>query len=93
MKYYESHGLEKALQKLKAMSESITTSTACSEIPGCQEKVRKTILQLGNGLGLGHLAAGLFLANHYSFIGPYFGSTDGPDWPHFWMFQTVLYIV
>jgi hypothetical protein len=33
-------------------------------------------------LGLGDLAAGLFLVNHYSFIGPYFGSTDGPDWPH-----------
>ena len=46
MKYYESHGLETALQKLKAMSESITTSTPCSEILGCQEKVRKAILQL-----------------------------------------------
>ena len=33
-------------------------------------------------LELGDLAAGLFLANHYSFIGPYFGSTDGPNWPH-----------
>ena len=33
-------------------------------------------------LELGDLAAGIFLANHYSFIGPYFGSTDGPNWPH-----------
>ena len=85
-KYYESHGLETALRKLKDMSESITTSTACSEIPGCQEKARRTILQLlmmqWGILELGDLAAGLFLANHYSFIGPYFGSTDGPNWPH-----------
>ena len=85
-KNYESHGLETALRKLKAMSESITTSTACSEIPGCQEKVRRTILQLlmmqWGILELGDLAAGMFLANHYSFIGPYFGSTDGPNWPH-----------
>ena len=33
-------------------------------------------------MGLGYFSAGLFLANHYSFIGPYFGSTDGPNWPH-----------
>ena len=38
-KNYESHGLETALQKLKAMSESITTSTTCSVITGCREKV------------------------------------------------------
>jgi hypothetical protein len=79
-------GLETALRKLKAMSESITTAIACSEIPGCQEKVRRTILQLlmmeWGIFELGHLAAGLFLANHYSYIGPYFGSTDGPNWPH-----------
>jgi hypothetical protein len=85
-KYYESHGLETALRKLKAMSESITTSTPCSKITGCQEKARRTILQLlmmqWGILELGDLAAGLFLANHYSFIGPYFGSTDGPNWPH-----------
>ena len=85
-KKYESHGLETPLLKLKAMSESITTSTACAEIPGCQEKVRRTILQLlmmqWGILEIGDMAAGLFLANHYSFIGPYFGSTDGPNWPH-----------
>ena len=85
-KYYESHGLETPLRKLRTISESITTSTACSEIPGCQEKARRMILQLlmmeWGILELGDLAAGLFLVNHYSFIGPYFGSTDGPNWPH-----------
>ena len=85
-KYYESHGLETPLRKIKDMSESITTSTTCSEIPGCQEKARRTILQLlmmeWGILELGDLAAGLFLANHYSIVGPYFGSTDGPNWPH-----------
>jgi hypothetical protein len=85
-KYYESHGLETVIQNIKDMSESSTTTIICSEIPGCQEKVRRTILQLlmmeWGILELGDLAAGLFLANHYSLIGPYFGSTDGPDWPH-----------
>ena len=32
-------------------------------------------------LELGDLAAGIFLANHFSLVGPYFGSTDGPNWP------------
>ena len=27
-------------------------------------------------------AAGTFLANHYSTLGPYFGNLDGHDWPH-----------
>ena len=58
-----------------------------TEIPGCQEKARRAILQLlmmlqWGIMGFGDLAAGLFLVNHYSFIGPYFGSTDGPNWPH-----------
>jgi len=85
-KYYNSHGLETALQNIKLMSESSTTSIFCSEIPGCQEKVRRIILQLlmmeWGILELGDLAAGIFLANHFSLVGPYFGSTDGPNWPH-----------
>ena len=86
MKQTKTNGIETAIQNIKHMSESITTSKVCSEIPGCQEKVRRTILQLlmmeWGIMGLGDLAAGLFLVNHYSFIGPYFGSTDGPNWPH-----------
>merc|ERR1712051_91009 len=85
-KYYNSHGLETALHHIKHMSESTTTSILCSEIPGCQEKVRRIILQLlmmeWGILELGDLAAGIFLANHYSLVGPYYGSTDGPNWPH-----------
>ena len=61
-KYYNSHGLETALQSIKHMSESSTTSILCSEIPGCQEKVRRMILQLlmmeWGILELGDLAAG-----------------------------------
>ena len=85
-KYYKSHGLEAALQNIKDMAESSATSILCSEIPGCQEKVRRTILQLlmmeWGILELGDLAAGIFLANHHSLVGPYYGSTDGPNWPH-----------
>ena len=80
------NGLETAIQNIKHISEYITTTALCSEIPGCQEKVRSTILQLlmmeWGILELGELAAGLFLGNHYSLVGPYFGSTDGPNWPH-----------
>jgi hypothetical protein len=86
MKQTKTNGIETAIQNIKHMSDSITTSKVCSEIPGCQEKVRRTILQLlmmeWGIMGLGDVAAGLFLVNHYSFIGPYFGSTDGPNWPH-----------
>jgi hypothetical protein len=86
MKQTKTNGIERAIQNIKHMSESIATSNVCSEIPGCQEKVRRTILQLlmmeWGIMGLGDFSAGLFLANHYSFIGPYFGSIDGPNWPH-----------
>jgi len=46
MKQTKTNGIETAIQNIKHMSESITTSKVCSEIPGCQEKVRRTILQL-----------------------------------------------
>ena len=32
--------------------------------------------------GLGDGTAGMFLANHYSILGPYFGNKFGHDWPH-----------
>ena len=32
--------------------------------------------------GLGDGTAGMFLANHYSTLGPYFGDKFGHDWPH-----------
>ena len=33
--------------------------------------------------GLGEATAGLFIAYHYSKLGPYFGDLDGNKWPHF----------
>ena len=33
--------------------------------------------------GLGEATAGLFLAHHYSNLGPYFGDLKGNEWPHF----------
>ena len=48
--------------------------------------MRKIVLQLKmlewrfNGLGDG--TAGMFLANHHSTLGPYFGNKGGHDWPH-----------
>ena len=52
----------------------------------CHETTRRILLQLMMikwGLfGLGDGTAGTFLANHYSILGPYFGNTNGNDWPH-----------
>ena len=53
---------------------------------GCYETTRKIVLQLKMiewGIyGLGDGTAGMFLANHYSTLGPYFGDKFGHDWPH-----------
>ena len=53
---------------------------------GCYETTRKIVLQLKMiewGIyGLGDGTAGMFLANHYSTLGPHFGNKFGHDWPH-----------
>ena len=53
---------------------------------GCHEMTRKIVLQLKMiewGIyGLSDGTAGMFLANHYSTLGPYFGDNFGHDWPH-----------
>ena len=32
--------------------------------------------------GPGASGAGLYLANHHNFLGPYFGDIEGNEWPH-----------
>ena len=53
---------------------------------GCYETTRKIVLHLKmiewKFFGLGDGTAGMFLANHYSEIGPYFGDKSGHNWPH-----------
>ena len=38
-KHSKSNGLEEAIQNIKHISESITTSTHCSEISGCEKRL------------------------------------------------------
>ena len=66
-------------------SEASSSTLTCSEIPKCQEKARKISLQLllidWGIFGPGEIPAGMFLANHYPALGPYFGNTEGHKWP------------
>ena len=64
----------------------ITAGSSCSHIPGCEKAVRKIVLQLKmiewGVFGLGESTAGMFLAYHHKFLGPYFGNLNGHNWPH-----------
>ena len=79
-------GLDIALNFVKSKPTLNKTYMDCSLLPGCQKKARKTIIQLmmvdWGIFGLGSSTAGLFLANHYQDLGPYFGDVDGHDWPN-----------
>ena len=79
-------GLETALNFVRNRSVLVKANIDCSLLPGCPEKARKTIIQLvmieWGILGLSSSTAGLFLANHYQALGPYFGSVDGHNWPN-----------
>ena len=79
-------GLETALNFVKKKSALMEADINCSLLPGCPERARKTILQLilieWGVLGVGSSTAGLFLANHYQALGPYFGDVDGHNWPN-----------
>ena len=79
-------GLEMALNFVRNKSTLIKADIDCSLLPGCPEKARKTIIQLlmieWGIFGLGSSTAGLFLANYYEYLGPYFGSIDGHNWPN-----------
>ena len=79
-------GLDTALNFVKNKSALTEADINCSLLPGCLKKARKTILQLilieWGVLGVGTSTAGLFLANHYQALGPYFGNGDGHNWPN-----------
>ena len=78
--------LQIALNFVKNKSASMQTDVDCSLLPGCPEKARKTVIQLimieWGILGLGSSTPGLFLAEYYKFLGPYFGSVYGHNWPN-----------
>ena len=79
-------GLETALNFVKNKADLTKADIDCSLLPRCLEKARKTIIQLimieWGILGIGSSTAGLFLANHYQALGPYFGNVDSHNWPN-----------
>ena len=79
-------GLETALNFVKNKANLTKANIDCSLLPRCLEKARKTIIQLimieWGILGIGSSTAGLFLANHYQALGPYFGNVDSHNWPN-----------
>ena len=79
-------GLETALNFVKNKADLTKADIDCSLLPRCLEKARKTIIQLimieWGILGIGSSTAGLFLANHYQALGPYFGNVNSHNWPN-----------
>ena len=82
---FGSSGLEAAMNRIKKDS-SLSSTVVCSEIVGCAETTRHIVIQLKMikwGLfGVGEATAGMYLAQHYSRLGTYFGDMDGNEWPH-----------
>ena len=87
-----SFGLQKALEYIKNVSSvSEQHDLSCLEMIICLETEREVVIRLKMlewGLfGLGEASAGLFLAYHYSKLGPYFGDLNGNEWPHFPLYE------
>ena len=83
---FSSVALEKAINYIKKESSSFTSESSCLQQSHCRQVIRKIILQLKMiewGLfGLGESTAGMYLANYFTQIGPYFGNINENDWPH-----------
>ena len=82
---YGSHGLETAINYIREESSS-AAAVSCPHKIACAETTRFIIIQLKmiewGIFGLGEGTAGMFLAHHYSKVGPFFGDMDGNEWPH-----------
>ena len=81
-----SDGLDIALIFFKKGASFFTNVESCSQISDCQKAVREIVLQLKmiewGFYGLGEATAGMFVAYHYSTLGPYFGNINDHNWPH-----------
>ena len=77
---YWNDGLEVAIAYIKHKS-SKDTFISCSDVQGCLESTRKIVVQLKmiewRLFGIGQATAGLYLAQHFSTLGPYFGDNEG----------------
>ena len=79
---YANDGLEVAITYIeKKITRHLPVT--CSEVQGCLESTRKIVVLLKmiewRLLGIGEATAGLYLAYHYSMIGPYFGDVEGKN--------------
>ena len=78
---YKNDGLEVAIAYIKQTSSSNSPFKTCSEVQGCLESTRKVVVQLKmiewRLFGIGQATAGVYLAYHYSKLGPYYGDLEG----------------
>ena len=77
---YINDGLEVAIAYIKQTSSNFPFKT-CAEVRGCLESTRKVVVQLKmiewRLFGIGQATAGVYLAYHYSKLGPYYGDLEG----------------
>ena len=77
---YYNDGLEVAIAYIKQKT-SESPLINCSEVEGCLESTRKIVVQLKmiewRLFGIGQATAGLYLAQHFSTLGQYFGDNEG----------------
>ena len=77
---YTNDGLEVAIAFIKDKS-SKSSFVECSEANGCLEITRQIVVQLKmiewRIFSIGQSTAGMFLAYHFSKLGPYFGDIEG----------------
>ena len=77
---YKNNGVDVAIAYIKQTASNLSLKT-CSELRGCLESTRKVVVQLKmiewRLFGIGQATAGLYLAYHYSMLGPYYGDLEG----------------
>ena len=80
---YYNDGIEVAIAYIKRKIAKLSPVVTCSKVRGCLESTRKIVVQLKmiewRLLGIGEATAGLYLAYHYSKLGPYFGDVEGKN--------------
>ena len=75
---YTNNGLEVAIAYIE---ETVSNFPVKTEVRRCLECTRKVVVQLKmiewRLFGIGQAAAGVYLAHHYSKLGPYYGNFEG----------------
>ena len=89
-------GIEVAIAYMKRKIAKLSPVVTCSKVQGCLESTRKIVVQLKmiewRLLGIGEATAGLYLAYHYSKLGPYFGDVEGRNPNSHHMAKLVIFL-